>query len=202
MRKIVSRRVVPNLLSLVCPQVSRLFRPCNRKVRDETQNLVLFGSNFLVAPLRGTVVRVIEREDIGSWLDGPPTDQAYPGEHAGRPQKGPGSIGRFGRRLIAFVLDWYLCWGILALLGLADQSVLLLVVVWLYQILTVGFMGHTLGHLLLGMQVQTVGGQPAGWLTALIRSTLVMLVIPVFMMDADQRGVHDRVRHTVLVRVR
>lgn len=145
---------------------------------------------------------MIERKDIGSWLDGPPTDQAYPGEHMGRPQTGPGSLARFGRRLIAFALDWYLCWGVLALLGFAEQQVALLIVVWLYQVLTVGFSGHTVGHFLLGIQVQTLGGQPAGWVSALVRASLVMLIIPVFLMDADQRGVHDRARHTLLVRFR
>lgn len=147
-------------------------------------------------------MQVIERKDIGSWLDGPPTDQAYPGENMGRPQSGPGSLARFGRRIIAFAIDWYLCWGVLALLGHSDQQILLLILVWLYQVLTIGFSGHTVGHFVVGIQVQRLDGEPAGWLTALIRSTLVMLVIPVFLMDADQRGVHDRIRHTLLVKFR
>lgn len=145
---------------------------------------------------------MLERNDFGSWLDGPPTNQRYPGEYLGRPQTGPGSIARFSRRILAFVLDWYLCWGILALCGWADRSVVLLVLVWIYQILCVGFMGHTLGHFLCGVQVQTLDGRPAGWLTALIRSSLIMLILPVLMMDGDQRGVHDRSRGTVLIRFR
>lgn len=149
---------------------------------------------------------MFERKDIGGWLEGPPSNQLYPGEHMGRPPQGPGSIARFGRRIVAFVIDWYLCWAILALFGHATSSVfdnvLLIVMTWCYQVLTVGVMGHTIGHMVCGMQVQTLNGQPAGWLTALLRSTLVMLVVPIFMMDADQRGVHDRIRHTVLVLTR
>ncbi len=160
------------------------------------------GKNRCAEKFLGTLEGVIERKDIGSWLDGPPSTQTYPGEHMGRPQKGPGSLARFGRRLVAFVLDWYICWGMLALLGWGSQSVALLIFVWLYQIACVGFMGHTLGHLLCGMQVQRLDGQPAGWLTALIRSSLIMLIILVFIMDGDQRGIHDRIRHTLLVRIR
>lgn len=148
---------------------------------------------------------MIERKDLGGWLEGPPSNQNYPGEHMGRPQTGPGSIARFGRRILAFIADWYLCWGMLALLWPGTsvaQSIVLLFVVWIYQVGCIGFMGHTLGQLLFGMQVQRIDGKPAGWFTALIRSTLVMLVIPVFLMDGDQRGIHDRVRHTLLVRIR
>ena len=149
---------------------------------------------------------MIDRNDVGGWLDGPPTTQNYPGEYMGRPQKGPGSLARFGRRILAFIVDWYLCWGILALIGWPQgnvaQSITLLIFVWLYQSVCVGFMGHTLGHLLLGMQVQRLDGTPAGWATGFVRSSLIMLVIPVFLMDADQRGAHDRIRNTALVRIR
>lgn len=164
------------------------------------------GRNLLLLRKLGRVEDVIDRNDVGGWLEGPPSDQTYPGEQMSRPQKGPGSIARFGRRILAFILDWYLCWGLLLLVGIHQDSVfgsvVLLITVLLYQILCVGFMGHTLGHMLLGMQVQRTNGQPAGWLTALIRSFMVMLVLPVFIMDADQRGIHDRIRNTVLVRIR
>ncbi|MFW0107990.1 RDD family protein [Rothia sp. P7181] len=144
----------------------------------------------------------MKREDLGSWLNGPPTDQKYPGEHMGRPQQGPGSIARFGRRIIAFCIDWYLWWAVLYLLNVPHLQIFVLLVVWAYQSITIGLYGHTLGHFLCGMQVQTVDGHPVGLKNAILRSTLVMLVLPVFMMDADTRGVHDRVRNMILVRIR
>ena len=84
----------------------------------------------------------------------------------------------------------------------AALDVAQLVMFWLYMVAAVGFMGHTVGHFALGMQVQRLDGKPAGWLTALIRQSMVMLVLPVVIMDADQRGLHDRARHTILVMIR
>lgn len=147
---------------------------------------------------------------MGSWLDGAPTDQLYPGQDMGRPQKGRGSVARPLRRLVAFTLDWFLVEGFFYILTqtlwLGAPSALVdtvqLVFFWLYMTAAVGFMGHTVGHFALGMQVQTLDGRPVGWLTALIRQTMVMLVLPVVIMDADQRGLHDRARHSILVMFR
>lgn len=158
----------------------------------------------------GKVVGMVSRKDLGSWIDGAPTWMDYPGQDMGRPQHGPGSIARPFSRLVAFCLDWFIVAGLLWLLGgyvLPDVEQLVmdyaqLVVFWLYMVASVGFMGHTLGHLIMGMQVQSMDGKPAGWLTALIRQSLVMLILPVIIMDADQRGLHDRVRNTILVVIR
>lgn len=144
---------------------------------------------------------MIEREDLGSWLNGAPSDQKYPGEHMGRPEKGPGSIARPGIRLIGFLIDWYLCYLPVMLLAASDP-LLTLLTFWAYTVLMVGFMGHTVGHLIVGAQVQCLNGKPAGWLNGLIRGTLTMLVLPAVIMDADSRGVHDRVCKTMLVRIR
>ena len=72
----------------------------------------------------------------------------------------------------------------------------------LYLIVLVGFMGHTLGHFLVGVQVQTLDGRPAGWKRALIRAVLTMLVLPTVILDANSRGLHDRAAGTILVRIR
>ncbi|WP_421084592.1 RDD family protein [Rothia nasimurium] len=153
---------------------------------------------------------MVSRKDLGSWVDGAPTDLDYPGQGMGRPQSGPGSIARPMRRLLAFCCDWFLVAGLFWLL---KQSVLAgidsvtfdvsqILVFWLYMVACVGFMGHTVGHLVFGMQVQRLDGQPAGWMSAGIRQSLVMLVLPVVIMDANQRGLHDQARHTILVMIR
>ena len=49
---------------------------------------------------------------MGSWIDGAPTEQLYPGQDMGRPQRGPGALARPMRRLIAFCLDWFLIEGV------------------------------------------------------------------------------------------
>ena len=144
---------------------------------------------------------MIEREDLGSGLNGAPSNQKYPGEQLGRPQNGPGAIARPGIRLVGFLIDWYVCY--LPILLFADNDPLLtLLVFWGYTVLLTGFMGHTLGHLAVGVQVQTLNGRPAGWLKGLIRGTLTMLILPAVIMDSDARGIHDRICKTVLVRIR
>ncbi|MDN5640285.1 RDD family protein [Rothia kristinae] len=129
----------------------------------------------------------------------------WPGQRLGRPAAGPGSVARFPRRLIALVLDWYLCFGICWLIVGTVQGwagIWPLVAFLVYQSLLVGMWGHTLGHLLCGMQVQTLRGTPAGFGRAALRALLVTLVIPAVVMDEDQRGLQDRLNDTVLVRIR
>ena len=143
---------------------------------------------------------MVNRSDVGSWLEGPPPIQEWPGKRLGRPQHGPGSIARFGRRFGALVIDWALCSAISAAFfgwdGFATTYIFLI-----EQILLVGFFGYSIGHRVMGMQVQTLDGRPAGYLTAVIRAVLICLVIPAVIFDPDQRGLHDRVRGTVLVRI-
>jgi uncharacterized RDD family membrane protein YckC len=58
-----------------------------------------------------------------------------------------------------------------------------------------------IGHLVLGMRVVPLtGGRLAPW-RALLRTVLVSLFVPAVIMDADQRGLHDRAAGTLLVRV-
>ena len=128
---------------------------------------------------------MIEREDLGSWLNGAPSNQKYPGEHLGRPQKGLGAIARPGIRLVGFLIDWYVCY--LPILLFADNDPLLtLLVFWGYTVLLTGFMGHTLGHLAVGVQVQTLNG--AGW--------LAQRANPRHPHHADTSGGHHGLRRT------
>ncbi len=82
------------------------------------------------------------------------------------------------------------------------QSLLISAVFWIYQAVLVGVMGHSIGHVICGMQVQTVYGEPAGFGRAFLRGLLVTIVIPVLVVDADGRGLQDRLVNTVLVRIR
>jgi uncharacterized RDD family membrane protein YckC len=126
----------------------------------------------------------------------------FPGQLLGRPERGPGSIARLPRRILAFAIDWYLCYAIcLWILGPLDGWLGLAapIAFWLYQSLLVGFGGHALGHFVCGMQVQTMAGGPAGFRRAAVRSLLILPVIPVVVVDENSRGLHDRCVGTVLV---
>ena len=147
---------------------------------------------------------MIDRRDVGSWLEGPHTGQGHPGERLGRPAEGPGSVARFGRRAVALLLDWYLCWALAQWL-LSEwngHGLVTLAFLFALNVLTVGLAGHTPGHLLLGLQVQTLDGRPAGLARAAVRSALLCLLVPPVVFDQDQRGLHDRTAGTLLVRTR
>ncbi|MGO2051739.1 hypothetical protein CIK76_11200 [Glutamicibacter sp. BW80] len=145
----------------------------------------------------------MERKDFSSWLEGPPqlNSQEWPGQRLGRPEKGPGAIGRLPRRLGALCVDWglsmLLSWW---LFNLNDLATLALFCAG--QMIAVGFTGHSIGHRTFGLQVQSMDGTAIKPLTGVIRSVLLCLVIPVLFSGADQRGFHDRAGKSVLVNIR
>ena len=123
----------------------------------------------------------------------------WPGRRLGLPESGPRSVGRFGRRLATLAIDWgtavvisiaffqYDSWATLGVFALA-QVVLLLTA------------NGSIGHLLLGMRVVPVTGGYLGLWRPFVRTLLLCLVIPAVIWDRDQRGMHDRLAGTVLVR--
>lgn len=145
---------------------------------------------------------VVERRDVGSWLEGPPPSgsQEWPGQRLGRPRGGPGSIARPGRRVGAILIDWALC-SLISYSFFNYDAFATLGVFVLEQIVLVGTLGYSVGHRIFGMQVQTLTGGPAGFRAAIVRTLLICLVIPAVIFDPDQRGLHDRAMRTVLVRI-
>ena len=128
-----------------------------------------------------------------------PTVSGWPGKRLGLPAAGPRSVGRFGRRIGAIAIDWalsvlisvaffnYVPWATLAIFA-ATQ--------YLFQLTANG----SVGHLLLGMRVVPIAGGYLGAWRPLVRTVLLCLVIPAVIWDRDQRGLHDRLAGTVLVR--
>jgi uncharacterized RDD family membrane protein YckC len=145
---------------------------------------------------------MVDRRDLGSWLDGPGRAapvQDYPGQRLGRPRDGDGSVGRFGRRLGGLVVDWAIALVIgRALFG--EASLAPLGVFLAEHLLLVGTAGATIGHRLFGVRVETLQGAHPGPLAAVVRSLLLVLAVPPLVMDADQRGLHDRAAGTVVAR--
>lgn len=146
---------------------------------------------------------MVDRKDIGSWLQGPPSSgatQDWPGQRLGLPEKGPGSVARFGRRFAAIVADWLICYAIAGWVFPGTQWGTL-VIFALENILLVGTLGFTIGHRLFGMKVERMGGGYAGPIKAVIRTVLLCLLVPAFIWDSDQRGVHDKAAQTILRRM-
>jgi uncharacterized RDD family membrane protein YckC len=160
------------------------------------------------APPLGDEPQPSARAALGGWLEGPRFEPAedewsYKGERLGLPESGPGSLATQGRRLGALFVDWALAylaayafgwhpstaqgeWGTIALFT-AEQLILL------------STLGYTIGKRLFGLRVGRLGG-PLTPVHVLVRTLLLLLVIPPVIWDRDGRGLHDRLARTVVVR--
>jgi uncharacterized RDD family membrane protein YckC len=122
----------------------------------------------------------------------------YPGERLGLPAHGAGAISGYGPRIVALLIDWALC-TVIALAALHSQW-------WTYAIfaaeeyLLTALTGFTVGKRLLRLRVVRLDGKPVGFGWALVRTVLLLAVIPALVFDRDTRGLHDRAANTVVVK--
>jgi uncharacterized RDD family membrane protein YckC len=127
----------------------------------------------------------------------------WPGERLGLPNTGRGSVGRVGRRLAAIALDWASAM-LIALLFTPYESVAYTWVVPLVfavlQIVFIPTIGGSIGHRLLGMHLVPLTGGWIGLWRPVVRTLLLMIVLPAVVWDSDQRGFHDKIAGTVLIR--
>ncbi|PPG16849.1 RDD family protein [Rathayibacter sp. AY1C6] len=135
--------------------------------------------------------------DRRTFADAAPS--SYPGERLGLPREGRLSVGRSGRRIAALAVDF----AVAALLSLAffdyDRWASLLLFV-LLQVVFIPTIGGSIGHRLLGMRVIRLGGGWVGVWRPIVRSVMLAVLVPALVWDSDQRGFHDKVAGTVLVR--
>lgn len=139
-----------------------------------------------------------------STRPGPPE---YPGKKWGLPESGYRSVGRLGRRIGALMLDWAIAYVIaLIWLGLpaltqpgAGQFATLGIFVVL-QIVAIAALGGSIGHRSVGLAVMPLRGGWVGLWRPVVRSLLLGIVVPALVWDSDQRGFHDKIAGTVLVR--
>jgi len=152
---------------------------------------------------------VVDRRDLGSWLQGPDpssgAESAYPGQRLGRPESGPGSRAGIGRRLAALLIDWAFClliargfFGPEALQPNGSLSVTGVLVI--VNLLLVGTAGATAGQRLLGIQVERLDGGRPGLGRALVRAVLLGLAVPAVtaLWEKDRRGLHDLLSGTLV----
>lgn len=128
----------------------------------------------------------------------------WPGKRLGLPQSGSLSIARPGRRIAALLIDQAPAY-LLAFTffrspeGFIDGLALTLLFAAL-QIVFIPTIGGSIGHRLLGMRLIAIGGGWIGVWRPVVRTLLLVLVIPALIWDADQRGFHDKIAGTALVR--
>lgn len=126
----------------------------------------------------------------------------YPGEQLGLPASGPGAMAPWGRRILALFIDW----GIASLISLTwfnyDVWVTLGIFL-LMHVALVGLLGVTIGKRLARIQVVRLRGSAPvsipGPHWALLRTLLLLAVVPAALISPDGRGLHDRITGTVQV---
>lgn len=145
----------------------------------------------------------------------------YAGQGLGLPATGVGSVGAFPRRLIGVFIDWVLC--ILIAYAVFDvpfaaaggEAFIPLAIFAAENILLVSTIGTTVGHRIVGLQVQRLAPVPVrtpagmsrlagmpGPVSGLIRTVLLCLFIPALIPNLDNRGLHDQAAGTIIVRTR
>jgi uncharacterized RDD family membrane protein YckC len=123
------------------------------------------------------------------------------------------SVAPMGRRLAALLVDWVVCELVATLItghnlghGASDPTyfstqyltlALFAMQVWVFTAIS----GLTIGKRLLNIRViRTDGGRP-GFAWALLRTILLLCVVPPLLSDRDLRGLHDRAADTIVVRL-
>lgn len=132
-------------------------------------------------------------------------DFGYRGKRLGLPEEGPGSVAPLGRRFAALFIDWSLCMLIAyGLIARGDQQAAgnwALGVFLVLSVLTVTTVGSTPGKRILRLRVLAEDGGRLGSGRVIVRSVLLLLVIPALVWDRDGRGLHDRLSRAVQVRI-
>ena len=129
----------------------------------------------------------------------PASASAWPGQRLGLPASGPRSVARPGRRILALVIDW----GTAVVISVAFFSYNGWATLGIFAVAQIVFLltaNGSVGHLILGMRVVPIAGGYLGFWRPFARTILLCLVIPAVIWDRDQRGMHDRLIATVLVR--
>ncbi len=128
----------------------------------------------------------------------------YPGEGLGLPETGAGSIASMGRRLGAIFIDWLLCTFIVVAIirpARPDVEYWTLLLFGAQDYLLTALTGFTIGKRLLRIRVARLDGRMIGLIWGLVRTVLLLTVIPTLLMNRDLRGLHDRASNTAVLRI-
>ena len=125
--------------------------------------------------------------------------EGYPGQYLGLPERGPGSVASMPRRVAALFIDWLLSMLIAYWLTRSQFWTIAVFAVEVYILTALG--GSTVGKRLVGIRTVRIGGGPIGFGWALVRTAILLTVVPPLLTDRDLRGLHDRASNTIVVRI-
>ncbi|MGY2129257.1 RDD family protein [Blastococcus sp. SYSU DS0617] len=132
----------------------------------------------------------------------PPSQERPRGASLGLPGEGAGSLAAFSTRVGAFLID-SLAAALVAGLFTAPElpGNWSLLSFGLITVVALVVAGQTPGMRLLGLRIAhpRPGERLALW-RAVVRTGLLMLLVPALIVDADGRGLHDRLTGTAVVR--
>ena len=132
----------------------------------------------------------------------PPSQERVPGASLGLPAEGPGRLATWNPRIGAFVLDAVASAFVAGLFTAPDlPGNWSLVSFGVVTVLSLMLFGQTPGMRLLGLRLAhpRPGSRLAPW-RAVVRTALLCLLVPALLVDADGRGLHDRLTDTAVVR--
>jgi uncharacterized RDD family membrane protein YckC len=126
-------------------------------------------------------------------------EEYWPGKKFGLPQDGPRSTPTYLRRVAGLGIDWAIAVG-LSMAFFDYNGLWTLCIFIVVQMLGGLILAGSPGHLLTGIRIAPISGGALGVVPPVVRPLLVALVIPAVIVDEDQRGAHDRLVGTILVR--
>jgi uncharacterized RDD family membrane protein YckC len=134
----------------------------------------------------------------------PASQQRVRGASLGLAADGPGSLATFQSRTLAFLVDVV---GSALVAGLFTAPDLpgnwSLAAFAAITVVTLVALGQTPGMRLLGLRLaHPRAGQRLALWRAVVRTALLCLLVPALVVDADGRGLHDRLTDTAVVRDR
>jgi uncharacterized RDD family membrane protein YckC len=107
----------------------------------------------------------------------------------------------FSRRFVAICIDWAGA-SLISAAFFRYEALVTLAIYAVMQILLVGTVGQSIGHRLLKLAVVRLDGQRVGLWRAIVRTSLICLVIPALIWDmSDGRGMHDKAVGTAIVKL-
>ena len=131
----------------------------------------------------------------------PPSQERRRGAALGLPADGPGSLATFSSRVGAFLVDALAAALVAGLFTAPDlPGNWSLAAFALVTVVTLTLFGQTPGMRLLGLRLAhpRPGERLALW-RAVVRTALLVLLVPALVVDADGRGLHDRLTDTAVV---
>jgi uncharacterized RDD family membrane protein YckC len=127
------------------------------------------------------------------------SNDQWPGKRIGLPAEGRRSIARLGRRLAAIAIDW--AFAVVVSIAFFNYDALATLGIFVTaQIVLLVTANGSFGHLIMGLRVVPLAGGYLGIWRPIVRTLLMAIVIPAVIWDSDQRGMHDRLAGTLLVR--